>query len=342
MRARNALLTVAATVVLGLGLAGCGGGADPEPTESTPTATPEPATEVIEVAPFTEDGTTADGWSVDDSTLAGGYAIPADTCRASEHGAGENTIACGSTADALSACWLTEQRDRIACLDEAEPEATTLRMIQLDGTAPAPTEASDEPDPLWLELEDGSMFVAVNGGAFTPPDGYLVAYTRLDGDGERFEELLVPDDDSAPIIDRGEDLWTVAVGADGEGAESVTTKRVTRAWVLAGRSLPEPEASGPETANGRWCEAPQSHEAYGCVTIAYPDFTIEETGETWPFTGFSAEGDGTIALSAEGAPFGTYYPAGTPIPAESLMGTADAPEQERIWSSQSGMMLFRE
>lgn len=350
MRLRSASITIAAIVTFGLtlGLAACGEKEEPPTATETPVETEAPATEVIEVAPFTDDGELADGWTADAATLEGDYAIPADTCRPSEHGAGANTVACGSTADALSACWLTEQSDQIACLDEVESEAQNVRLIQLDTAAPGSTEAAEEPDPLWLELEDGSTFLAVNGGAFSPPEGYLVGYTRIDGDGERFEELLVPADDSAPMIDRSTDMWTVIRGADGKGTDTIEPQQVARAWVLAGRTLPEPAAEDPaaaptpESFNGRWCEAPQSMEGRtGCVTIAYPNYTIESSGQTWPFAGLTEQED-TVTLITTDAPFGTYYPAGMNIPAETLMGVADSPEEDRLWSSQSGLMLFRE
>ncbi len=340
-------------LVIGLGLTACSG--DPENGASAPVETREPvepATEVIELAPFAENGDLAEGWGLDDSALSGGGAVSAEYCGSSEHGAGENTVSCGSSADATSACWLTEQSTRIACLDEASPRAKSVRLVALDGAAPAATAATDDPVPLWLELEDGSVFRAVNGGAFTPPEGYFVAYTRVnvDGDGEGaddgegLEEIVVPDDDSAPIIDTSEGLWSVTVGTDGE--QGVETRRVERAWLLAGRTLPESAdapgsaATGVDAVNGRWCDAPQSQNGYGCVTIALPDFTIEDTGETWPFVHVE-ESNGTVLLDVEGAPFGTYYPAGVAIPAEMLMGTADLPEQDRIWSGQSGMMLIR-
>lgn len=343
-KARTAAIAVPALLLLGIGLTACGDapGAEPTPT-AKPTEQAEQAaaaTEVIELAPFTEDGELSEGWSLDESALTGGGSVSAEFCDTSEHGAGENTVSCGSTADATSACWLTERSTQIACLDEAAPEEQTLRLIPLSGPAPTGTAAAEEPIPLWLELEDGSVFVSVNGGAFSPPEGYLVAYTRVSGPGDDFEEVVVPDDDSAPVIDKSEDQWSVTVGVDGE--ESVETRQVERAWLLAGRTAPEPVASGVEIVNGDWCDAPQSQNGDGCLTIALPNYTIHATGQTWPFVHVTDPNpDGTIGLDVEGAPFGIYYPAGVPIPAEMLMGTADMPDQERIYSGQSGTMLIR-
>lgn len=331
-----AVLAAPALLTIGLGVTACG-----EKAEEQSTVKPAaPTTEVIELAPFTEDGDLAEGWSLDETALSGGGSVSAEGCGPSEHGAGENTVSCGSSADATSACWLTERSTQIACLDEAAPEEETVRLIPLSGPAPSETPAAEDPIPLWLELEDGSVFSSVNGGAFSPPEGYLVAYTRLAGGGDEFEEIVVPDDDSAPVIDTSGEQWSVTVGVDGE--EGVETRAVERAWLLAGRTAPEPVATGVEVVNGNWCEAPQSQNGDGCVTIALPNYTIDATGKTWPFMHVAdPQADGTIALDAEGAPFGTYYPAGVPIPAEMLMGTADLPDQERIYSSQSGTMLIR-
>lgn len=341
MRPISTFIAIPAILLVGLGLAGCGApSTDPTPTPEATTSA-EPTTEVVEITPWGEDGELASDWAVDDSALAGGRTVDAEHCAPSEHGTGANTLSCGTTADATSACWLTESPTQMACLDESAPDEKTVRLIALAGSAPATTSPVEDPIPLWLELDDGSMFAAVNGGAFSPPAGYLVAYTRIDGGGDGYEVIVVPDDGSAEIFDVSTDLWSVAVGVDGQ--EGVEERTVARAWHLGGRSLPESSGdtpSGTDAVNGRWCEAPQSQNGYGCVTIALPSYTIEDTGQTWEFVSFTELG-GTVQLDAADAPFGTFYPAGTPIPADLLMGTADIPDEDRIWSSQSGMMLVR-
>ena len=343
MRPSSTLLAVSAAVLVAFSLAGCGGPSpDPTPTQEQ-TAAAEPATEIIEIAPWDENGDLTSDWTLDDSTIGGGGAVDAESCLPSEHGTGENTVSCGTTADATSACWITETPMQMACLDESAPDAQTVRLIGLSGPAPATTEPVEDPSPLWLELDDGSMFAAVNGGAFSPPEGFLVAYARIDGGGDedRFEEIVVPADDSADIIDKTADRWSVTVGADGQ--EDVEDRTVARAWYIGGRTLPEGRddtATGAEAVNGRWCEAPQSQNGYGCLTIALPTYTIEDTGQTWDFASVDDSGD-VVELAAVDAPFGTFYPAGVPIPADSLMGAADIPDQDRIWSGQSGMMLVR-
>lgn len=348
MRTKNQFLGVAALLVAGLGLAGCGssaGSAAPSPTapteaKVTPTPSSAPTTDVIELAPFLEDGSLADGWTLDESALADGQA-PAD-CSESWHGTGPNTVTCGPTAAALAACWLTKDRTQIACLDQNAPAEEKLRLVALDGQAPAETSPTEDPIPLWVELDDRSTFVAVHGGAWSPPDGYLVAYVRVDGTGGA-EEILVPDDDSAPTFDTSEDVWEVTVGKDG-GSQKVETKHVVKAWFMAGRDLPEnsEEELSAEIINGRWCPTADSRQfdTHGCVSIDYPTATYDD--------GFTAsivdayESDGTISYSLSDAPFGTYMPADLAIDVPYDVGFSDQPDQDRIWNSQSGPLLVRE
>lgn len=341
MRPISTLLAIPAIVLVALGLTGCGAPGTDSAATPAPSASAEPATEVVDITPWGEDGELASGWDLDLNALSGGGTVDAEYCAASEHSTGENTLSCGTTADATSACWLTESPTRMACLDESAPDEQTLRLVALSGPAPATTKPVEDPIPLWLELDDGATFAAVNGGAFSPPEGYLVAYTRIDGGGDAYQEIVVPDDGSADIIDMSADLWSVIVGADGQ--EGVESRTVERAWYVGGRSLPEAadgDASGAEALNGYWCEAPQSQNGYGCVTIDLPTYTVEDTGQTWDFTHVDDTGD-LVQLDTTDAPFGTFYPAGVAIPADSLMGTDDLPDQDRIWSSQSGMMLVR-
>jgi len=340
MRPIPTLVAIPAVLLLAVGLAGCGAPdttADPSPTTSE-TASAEPATEIVEITPWGEDGALSSEWTIDSEAQPGGT-VDSEFCRASEHGTGDNTLSCGTTADSTSACWITESPMQMACLNEGVPDARTLELISLSGAAPATTSAVEEPLPLWLELDDGSVFVSVNGGAFSPPTGYLVAYVAVSG-ADAFEEIVVPDDESAPTIDTSTDLWGVTVGVDGE--DGVEQRSVVRAWYLGGRVIPEDSADeGIGVLNGHWCEAPQSRNGHGCLTIALPTYTIDDTGQTWDFTSVAETGN-TIAISTVDAPFGDFYPAGVPIPAEALMGIADLPEQDRIWSTQSGMMLVRD
>ncbi|WP_029150083.1 hypothetical protein [Microbacterium indicum] len=344
MRSRTALAAASVLATLAFALVACGGTpGDPagDVTEvatettapaETPTSTPEPTTQVAEIAPFDEQGQLNDGWAVDEE-VRDGSTIPGTDCTASSVPSGENTVACGPTAASLTACWRTEVGSQIACLDETgDVGAQRLQIVHL-GSAVPEIPAGEDPIPVWVELDDGSVFRSVHGGAWSPPEGYLVAYA---GGGDTWNEIVVPVDDSAAVFDTSSDMWTVTVAADGQ--PDIDTRQVVRAWCLAGRVLPAPEES-TDGVDGRWCEAPQSMSSMGCVTIDGTSITYQD-GSVYPLS-ISEGSDGLTALSVPGAPLGTLYPAGTPIPTENLMGVSDDPSVDRLWSSQSGTMLIR-
>ena len=353
MRTQRRIIAIAALVLAGSGLAACDGGGSEEPSATgteTPTATETstpspsettagPATEIGEITPYNENGFLNDGWNVEHSKPEDGEA-PAD-CYESAHGTGPNTVTCGPTAASLGACWLTEDRMQIACLDEYAVGEQNLKHVALDGEAPAETPATEDPIPLWVELDDGSTFAAVHGGAWSPPEGYLVAYSRAD-DPETLEEILVPDDDSAPIFDQSEDLWTVTVGED--GGQDVATKTVNKVWYMAGRVIPEgpDDDFSPEIVNGSWCPTPdtEGNATHGCYTIDYPNVEYED-GETDEIVAVSNDG-GVLSLDLDGAPLGLYVPADTALDESGMDGVEDLPDQERIWNSQTVTLMVRD
>ena len=87
-----------------------------------------------------------DGWNVDYDRLEDGE-LPAD-CDVSAHGTGPNTATCGPTAAALGACWLTEVRLQIACLDEYAIEEQNLQLVTMESEVPAEAPATEDPIPL--------------------------------------------------------------------------------------------------------------------------------------------------------------------------------------------------
>lgn len=105
----------------------------------------------------------------------------------------------------------------------------------------------------------------------------------------------------------------------------------------------DPQASDPKTAvgiNGKWCPTPDSADGEeGCITIALPLATYEN-GRTVELTG-GDEFDGGFAYSVPGAPFGSYYAAGTGIDMGSVGQVADRPDEDRIWNGQTLTMYVR-
>lgn len=119
--------------------------------------------------------------------------------------------------------------------------------------------------------------------------------------------------------------------------------------ILVPWTAPEPvetgPANGPATAEGiagSWCPTPESSET-ACVNIALPTATYDDgtTMEIMEIMAIGEEADG-FAFAGPGAPFGTYYPAGTAIEIPDYYPGADLPEQDRIWNGQTGTMLVRQ
>lgn len=147
-------------------------------------------------------------------------------------------------------------------------------------------------------------------------------------------------------IDDSTIALTFAVPGGANKPPVLTT--VTYSWdESAGEVIaaePEPEATqivGGD-ANGYWCPTPESNDRYGCVTIALPTATYD-SGDTRELTDRGdLNGDGGTAYIAPGAPFGTFYPAGTPITLPDYYAGSDLPDQDRIWNGQTAIMLVRQ
>lgn len=99
----------------------------------------------------------------------------------------------------------------------------------------------------------------------------------------------------------------------------------------------EPTSEG---VDGRWCPTAESASGAECVTIAYATAT-SDSGATSELTNQGGTAAGGLAISVPGAPFGTFYTAGTPIVLPDYYPGADLPEQDRIWNGQTGVMLVR-
>lgn len=111
----------------------------------------------------------------------------------------------------------------------------------------------------------------------------------------------------------------------------------------------EPQETAPaaepvaEDINGHWCPTEDSGSNYGCMTIALPIVTYDNTGQTaeLTFVGDSA-GTGGFSFIVPGAPFGTFMPAGIPLNLDGMYAVADRPDEDRIWNGQSGVLHVRQ
>ena len=108
----------------------------------------------------------------------------------------------------------------------------------------------------------------------------------------------------------------------------------------ASATAPSGTIPSPADADGRWCPAPDSDPGWGCVVLAYPQVTIEDTGEDVEVE-LVGEDDECLVLSGADAPFGSFCPAGTALTLPDYYPGEDHPEQDRIWNSQTAVLLLR-
>lgn len=109
----------------------------------------------------------------------------------------------------------------------------------------------------------------------------------------------------------------------------------------AADAVPEAAAPVEEDINGRWCPSAESRTSNGCVTVALPSATDENTGHVSQIRHIEGAGTGFLFVG-EGAPFGAYYPAGVALVVPDYYPGTDIPEQDRIWNSQTGTLFLRQ
>lgn len=96
-----------------------------------------------------------------------------------------------------------------------------------------------------------------------------------------------------------------------------------------------------EDINGRWCPTAESPASNGCLTVALPSATDENTGHVSQIRHIEGAGTGFLFIG-EGAPFGAYYPAGVALDVPDYYPGTDLPEQDRIWNGQTGTLMVRQ
>lgn len=158
-------------------------------------------------------------------------------------------------------------------------------------------------------------------------------------------QARTPDAVTERIDDRAIAL-TFAVPGGANMPPILTT--TTYAWdeatgaVIAEDQEPATEETVGGDANGHWCPTPESQGNSGCVTIALPTATYDSGNVSELTDRGDLNGDGGTAYIAPGAPFGTFYPAGTPIALPDYYAGADLPDQDRIWNGQTAVLLVRQ
>lgn len=138
-------------------------------------------------------------------------------------------------------------------------------------------------------------------------------------------------------------LWPI----DGTKTAQCGVDSVTVPWPDANAPVEQP-AEVPDVAepaagdiDGKWCPTPESPAAEGCLTVALPVVSYEDSGRVGELAPIGME-NGGFQFTGVDAPFGTYYPAGVAIEIPSYYSGADLPDQDRIWNSQTGTMMLRQ
>lgn len=210
--------------------------AEPADQKVGPDSTRGTGTTVTTINPFTSTGLKT-GWKLDRSNPNN---IMVSCYGASANAVGPGTLTCGITADGANACWRGDSAEpEVWCLDTFDPESKTLRVLPATDV-PQRTEAPEEAEPLFLELEDGSIWFDRYGGAWGGRADGLVGIAGCINDvgicAGKNTMLLASHD--APGIDRSGKYWKVKAGELGDPGVDYpepTSMTVSRAWFMSGR-----------------------------------------------------------------------------------------------------------
>ena len=203
-------------------------------------------TVVTTIDPFTDTGLKPE-WSLDtfqqDSEPLDCYGQYYGADSSSPYALGPGTHDCGGTADSAAACWSAQfDLGLLWCLDLFDPWSKALRVLPAINVVDD-TVAPDEPKPMFLELDDGSVWWARTGGAWSGrTDGWNPVYGCANQVGlcRNGEYYILADPDGAPVVDDSDNTWTVTVGTTDISSGSdvpaspLKTRAVTEAWFMAG------------------------------------------------------------------------------------------------------------
>ena len=189
---------------------------------------PVPDTEILEVTPVDRSGDPLPGWNPrDTSRMEVDCRYPRSGPYPSMSSLGTDIVECGSTAQVAHTCWIHPDRTTLTCaVDVWERTYTPYRVAEALPTVPP----ADDPQPEWIELEDGAHCFLRHGGAWgARSDGLTGAYACRDRD-----YVVLTDDVHA--VDTSSNQWTVMVGEMGSPTEDFpppTVMGVVRAYFAA-------------------------------------------------------------------------------------------------------------
>ncbi len=160
------------------------------------------------------------------------------------------THSCGSTADAAGDCWSSPKyRHQILCLESAWSKTLTRRKAV---NVPATTKKPKLPQPLALQLSDGTRWSLRTGGAWGGRADGLVGYygceSKACSEKETGKFLAVVAKPDSHAVNRSKAAWTVRVGELGSVEKSYPAPKkytVTKAGSSRTRS------SGSQHERGR-------------------------------------------------------------------------------------------
>ena len=197
-------------------------------------------------------------------------------------------------------------------------ELSEFMDIEDDQTLNAATDALAETDN-WAYCEESTDEYLAEAEGFSPTDEGVILVWPVDG------------------------TMTAQCGVD----------TVLIPWPGTETETESQTAATPEDIDGTWCPTPESASSDGCLNIALPIMTYRDGGltqEVW----HSPEGDsddGCFNFSqgeqdseeiSAAAPLGFFCPAGIDLDLPDYYEGTDHPDQDRIWNSQTGVLLLRE
>jgi hypothetical protein len=308
---------------------------------------PQADTIITTINPFTDSGLKR-GWSLDTSQQDSGesldcYGSVLGADSGSPYAVGPGTHDCGTTASATPACW-SAQLDvgSVWCLSNTDPYSRTLRVLSAvdiyeDTAAPA------EPRPMFVELDDGSVWFARIGGAWSGRSDHWEPAFGCSNDvglcAEDPQYFIVADPDGAPVVadTNGDGVWEVTVGTTdihsgfGAVASPLETRRVAQAWFVAGRhgmvAAPEPfYCSGTCEETDTRGDAPAQADLLGARVSSSTDaFTVTFQVRDLP-------DDGNFAVGAGLSGWGVNYfvsktPGGIVVEAQTVSETRVFPKE---------------
>jgi hypothetical protein len=186
------------------------------------------ATQVITIN-ILSGGKVRSGFTITDET---GTTADCTGDSGSPAGTTPNTHMCGDNASYMAACWADPSRSStVLCLNHGWD--TTLRRIHVTGLHATPKVA--DPQPLGVELADGSRWMLRIGGAWDAvPDSYTGSYSCTDKCDLHPNRVLVSD--TTGTFNTSQPQWTALIAQHGSTSATLpppTNAAVARVWYIA-------------------------------------------------------------------------------------------------------------